>query len=70
MKYSILLILINERIKYSTVRRVAKQSKVSPATIHRIAKGHTPDLQTYFKLCKWLEVYAPFSNGFKNKKTK
>lgn len=67
MKYSTLLTLVNARIKYSSVRAVAKKAKISPATIHRVAKGKTPDLDTYFKLCKWLEIEAPFSIGFRAK---
>jgi transcriptional regulator with XRE-family HTH domain len=67
MKYSSLLTLLNARIRYGSIRKVAKQSKLSPATVHRVAQGKTPDLQTYFKLCKWLQVDAPFSIGFKHK---
>lgn len=65
MKYETLITLIKARVKYASVRKVAKQAKVSPATISRMQRGGVPDLATYFKLCKWLEVDAPFSIGFK-----
>lgn len=65
MKYKFLISMLNLRIKYSSVRAVAKKANVSASTISRVANGHTPDLDSYFKLCKYFEVDAPFSIGFK-----
>lgn len=31
-------------------------TEVSPATYQRLENGGTPDLDTYFKLCRWLKV--------------
>ncbi len=36
------------------VRSVALEAGVSSATFSRVENGHTPDLQTFATLCKWL----------------
>jgi transcriptional regulator with XRE-family HTH domain len=38
------------------VRDVAKEIGVSPATLSRIERGHQPDLGTFPKLCRWLQL--------------
>jgi DNA-binding Xre family transcriptional regulator len=38
------------------VRATAKLIGISPATLLRIEKGHLPDLDTFRKVCEWLEV--------------
>jgi len=38
------------------LREAAKLIGVSPATLSRIENGKVPDLDTFSKLCKWLEV--------------
>ena len=38
------------------VRATAKVIGISPATLLRIEKGHLPDLDTFRKVCEWLEV--------------
>lgn len=68
MKYSTLSVLLKTRIRYHGVRDVAKHSKISPATVSRVSRGYIPDLATYFKLCKYFDVDAPFSIGFRNKR--
>jgi len=37
------------------VRAAAAEADVSPATLSRVENGHMPDLETFAKLCKWLE---------------
>lgn len=37
------------------VRAVALEVGVSPATYSRVENGHMPDLNTFAKLCKWLD---------------
>jgi len=37
------------------VRAAALDAGVSPATYSRVENGHMPDLETFAKLCKWLE---------------
>lgn len=38
------------------VRDVAEEIKISPATLSRVENGHVPDLQTFKKICAWLNV--------------
>jgi len=37
------------------VRAAALDAEVSPATYSRVENGHMPDLETFAKLCKWLQ---------------
>lgn len=37
------------------VRAAAAEAGVSSATFSRVENGHMPDLETFAKLCKWLE---------------
>jgi transcriptional regulator with XRE-family HTH domain len=37
------------------VRAAAADAGVSSATFSRVENGHMPDLQTFAKLCQWLE---------------
>jgi len=38
------------------VRETAKEIGISSATLSRVERGHHPDLETFKKICKWLEV--------------
>ncbi len=38
------------------IREAAKQADVSPATLSRVEAGKQPDLNTFAKICKWLDV--------------
>ena len=38
------------------VREVAKEIGTSPATLSRVERGHLPDLETFGKICRWLDV--------------
>ncbi len=38
------------------VREVAKEIGVSPATLSRVERGNLPDLETFGKICRWLNV--------------
>lgn len=38
------------------IREAAKQAEVSPATLSRVEAGKQPDLNTFAKICKWLDV--------------
>lgn len=37
------------------VRAAALEADVSSATLSRVENGHMPDLETFAKLCKWLD---------------
>ena len=36
------------------VRAAARDAGISPATLSRIENGHTPDMETFEKICVWL----------------
>ena len=38
------------------VRAAAKEIGISPATLSRVERGYLPDLDTFGKICKWLNV--------------
>jgi len=38
------------------IRATAAEIDVSPATLSRVENGHLPDLATFAKICRWLEV--------------
>lgn len=38
------------------IREVAKEIRISPATLSRIELGKQPDLDTFTKICTWLKV--------------
>jgi len=37
------------------VRAVALEAEVSSSTYSRVENGHMPDLETFAKLCRWLD---------------
>jgi transcriptional regulator with XRE-family HTH domain len=42
------------------LREVAKQVGISLSTLSRVENGNLPDIDSYMKLCKWLEVSVDF----------
>lgn len=38
------------------IREVADEIQVSPSTLSRVERGFLPDLETFAKICKWLNV--------------
>lgn len=38
------------------VRAAAKDIGVSPATLSRVERGYLPDLDTFAKVCRWLQI--------------
>lgn len=48
--------LISRRRGSLGIRSAAAQAEVSPATLSRVENGHLPDLATFAKICRWLEV--------------
>ena len=47
---------IEEKRADMGLREAAKIIGISPATLSRIENGKIPDLDTFSKLCKWLEL--------------
>jgi transcriptional regulator with XRE-family HTH domain len=49
------------------VRAAAMDAGVSSATLSRVENGHMPDLETFAKLCKWLQRDPGEFLGFESK---
>ena len=49
---------LKERRGERGLREVATEIGISAATLSRIEAGKQPDLETFSKLCKWLELDA------------
>lgn len=48
--------LVRERRRDRGIREVALEVGVSAATLSRIENGRLPDLETFGKLCRWLQI--------------
>ena len=60
---------IADRRKGRGVREVAREIGISPATLSRVERGHMPDLETFSKVCRWLNVNPGTVLGFKPEST-
>jgi transcriptional regulator with XRE-family HTH domain len=49
------------------IREVAREIGIGHATLSRIESGKQPDLQTFTKICKWLEIDPNSVLGFERK---
>lgn len=49
------------------IREVATEIGIGHATLSRIESGKQPDLGTFTKICKWLEIDPSSILGFKQK---
>jgi transcriptional regulator with XRE-family HTH domain len=49
------------------IRSAAKEVGISPATLSRVEHGHVPDLETFHKICVWLNVDPGTFLGFKKR---
>jgi len=45
------------------LRLLASEIGVSASTLSRIEQGNLPDIDTYLRLCNWLEVSTEFFTG-------
>ncbi|WP_227817363.1 helix-turn-helix domain-containing protein [Nitrogeniibacter aestuarii] len=57
---------IRERRAGKGVREAAKEVGISPATLSRVENEHVPDLETYRKICLWLEEDPAVFLGIKS----
>jgi len=42
------------------LREVAKEVGISVSTLSRVENGNLPDIDSYLKICKWLDVSIEF----------
>jgi transcriptional regulator with XRE-family HTH domain len=47
---------LHKRRKGRGIREVAAEIGISSATLSRVERGNLPDLETFAKICKWMEV--------------
>lgn len=57
--------LIKTRRNEKTLRVAAKEIGIGPATLMRIESGHMPDIHTFSKVSKWLEIDPGEFLGYK-----
>lgn len=48
--------LISRKREGRGIRTAALEANVSPATLSRVENGNVPDLATFAKICRWLEI--------------
>jgi transcriptional regulator with XRE-family HTH domain len=48
--------MVRDRRKQRTLREVSKEIGVSAATLLRVEAGRIPDVETFGKLCRWLQL--------------
>ncbi len=51
------------------IREVANEIGIGHATLSRIESGKQPDLDTFTKICKWLEIDPNSILGFRKKQS-
>lgn len=61
-------VMVREKRGPRKLREVAKEIGISPATLLRIENARIPDVQTFGKICHWLEVDPGSFLGFERKK--
>lgn len=59
--------LVREKRGVKGIREVATEIGISYATLSRVENGKLPDLQTFSKICTWLELDPGKILGCRNK---
>ena len=49
-------VMVREKRGARKLRETANEIGIGPATLMRVESGRVPDLQTFARLCKWLDV--------------
>lgn len=58
--------LVKSKRGEKKLRETAAEIGIGPATLMRVESGHTPDLQTFGKICNWLGEDPGSFLGYKN----
>lgn len=62
--------LLVERIKQKRglkgIREIAARIGISSATLSRVERGYLPDLETFQKICQWVEIDPGEVLGFQS----
>lgn len=56
--------MVRERRGTRKLREVAQEIGIGPATLMRVENGRIPDLTTFAKICRWLNVEPGSFLGF------
>lgn len=48
--------IVREQRAEGKLRETAREIGISPATLMRVEAGRIPDLETFGKLCSWLDI--------------
>jgi len=59
--------MVEEKRGDSKLRETAQEIGISPATLLRIENGRIPDVATFGKVCRWLDVDPGEFLGFESK---
>lgn len=51
------------------LRQLSAEIGISPSTLSRVEQGNLPDIDTYMRLCKWLEVSPDYFTDTTDVKT-
>ena len=57
--------LVRSKRSQRKLREVAREIGIGPATLLRVESGRIPDVLTFGKICKWLQVDPGTFLGFK-----
>lgn len=57
-------VLVREKRGDSKLRETAKEIGIGPATLMRVENGRIPDIETFGKLCHWLNLDPGSFLGF------
>src|SRR6267154_6458518 len=49
-------LIVREKKAHRKLRETAKEIGIGPATLMRIESGRIPDVETFGKICRWLQV--------------
>src|SRR6185312_8272522 len=60
-------VLVREKRGDSKLRETAKEIGIGPATLMRVENGRIPDIETFGKLCHWLNIDPGSFLGFEQK---
>jgi len=60
-------VLVREKRGQKKLRETAKEMGIGPATLMRVENGRVPDIETFGKICRWLQIDPGSFLGFEVK---
>jgi transcriptional regulator with XRE-family HTH domain len=60
-------VLVREKRGQMKLRETAQEIGIGPATLMRVENGRTPDIETFGKICHWLQIDPGSFLGFETK---